>query len=188
MEKPEWTIDNVSEANVMLAAKLDGCTGTWARGAEFSPAAIAEATSDADLESAALADLLAQNDDDATQDSWKESGGEGDWREAVDPTVSVYTHPLTGEHWIFASAYLAGGCGEPGVSVMAAYRASADGTVHRVADLDYAGQTIDTVLDVDGDGQPELLLGGGDSVDLVDLKNTGHDSISVHYYSWGCGC
>lgn len=187
-ELPEWTIENISEANVVLAAQLDGCTGTWARGTEFSPAAIAELDAAPELESAALADLLAESDSDPTQDSWRESGGEGDWREAVDPTATVYTHPLTGERWIFASAYMGGGCGEPGVEVMAAYRASADGKVHRVADLEYAGQTIDSVIDVDGDGQPELLLGGGDSVDLVDLKNTGHDSISVSYHSYGCGC
>lgn len=187
-ELPEWTIENITSENVMLAAQLDGCTGTWARGTEFSPAAVAELDSDPELESAALADLLAEGDSDPTQDSWRESGGEGDWREAVDPTATVYTHPLTGERWIFASAYKSGGCGDPGVEVMAAYRASANGKVHRVADLEYAGQTIDSVIDVDGDGQPELLLGGGDSVDFVDLKSTSHDSISVSYYSYGCGC
>jgi hypothetical protein len=187
-EKPEWTIESVRADNVVLAAKLDGCSGSWARGTEFSPAAIATMDSDAELEAAALADLTAKTDYDAVQERWKENGGEGDWRAAVAPTVVMYTHPLTGEHWIFASAYQYGDCGSPGLAVMAAYRATADGKVHRVADLDYAGQTLDTVIDVDGDGQPELLVGGGDNMDLVDLKNTNHDSISVTYHSWGCGC
>jgi hypothetical protein len=187
-ELPAWTIESVRADNVVLAAKLDGCSGTWARGTEFSPVAIAAMDSNAELEAAALADLTEKTDYDAVQEQWKENGGEGDWRDAVEPKVVMYTHPLTGEHWIFASAYQYGDCGSPGLSVMAAYRATADGKVHRVADLDYAGQTLDSVLDVDGDGQPELLVGGGDNVDLVDLKNKEHDSISVTYHSWGCGC
>ena len=72
---------------------------------------------------------------------------------------------------------------------MAAYRANADGTVRRVADLEFGYDNIAGVVDVDGDGQPELMLGGGGtSAELVDLANERHGSISVEYRSYGCGC
>jgi hypothetical protein len=71
---------------------------------------------------------------------------------------------------------------------MAAYRVRADGTVRRAADLDYAHSTIDQIVDLDGDGQPELVLGGGESSELVDLANAHHESIYVPNHSHGCGC
>src|SRR5438477_317145 len=34
-EPPKWTIDDVRQHGVTLAARLDGCGGTWARASEF---------------------------------------------------------------------------------------------------------------------------------------------------------
>jgi hypothetical protein len=89
---------------------------------------------------------------------------------------------------VFVQARRHGGGGDPGFAVMAAYRANADGTVRRVADLDFGYDHLAGVVDVDGDGQPELMLGGGTHAELVDLANERHDSISVDYRSYGCGC
>jgi hypothetical protein len=47
---------------------------------------------------------------------------------------------------------------------------------------------IRSVVDIDGDGEPEVLFGEDDSTDLVDLKGESHDSIQTPFYSWGCGC
>lgn len=181
-----WTIDEIVERNVTLAAVLDGCTGTWARASDYSPAAIATAIDAPELETAAITELLA--DDDELQDDWKSQGGEGRWQDAADVAVSAYQHPLTEERWVFVQAHRAGGCGEPGFSRMAAYRAGADGKLRKLADLDYGYDTIRDVVDLDGDGQPELLLGGGDRSTLVDLANQHHDSISVPENHYGCGC
>lgn len=184
-----WTVDSVTEANVVLAAKLDGCSGTWARSEDYSPAAIVAKIDAPGLEDAARADLLARVDGDLTQDSWKEAGGTGDWRDAGEIVASVYRHPLTDEQWIFVQARKYGSCGDPGFAVMAAYRANDDGTVRRVADLTFGYDAIREVVDLDGDGQPELFLGdGGDSSELVDLANESHESISVAHHSYGCGC
>jgi hypothetical protein len=71
---------------------------------------------------------------------------------------------------------------------MAAYRANADGTVRRVADLKFGYDDIAGVVDVDGDGQPELLLGDGTRAELVDLANEHHGAIRVEHRSYGCGC
>jgi hypothetical protein len=188
-EPPTWTLETVMADDVMLAAKLDGCSGTWARSTDHQPAQIARAVASPGLETDAIADLLAIDDGiDPIQDQWKEMGGEGDWREAVDVEATTFEHPLTGEKWIFASAYKEGHCGEPSVSTMAAYRVTKTGAVQRFTDLQFAGETIQDVVDLDGDGQPELVLGTGSMATLVDLANNERASIAVPFHSYGCGC
>lgn len=187
-EPTPWTIESITDTGVVLAAKLDGCTGTWARSTDYSPAAVAAEIKAPALEAAARKELLAHDDFDPTQEEWAKAGGEGDWRDAAEVVTKVYQHALTDERWVFVQARRAGDCGAPGFAVMAAYRANADGTVRRVADLEYGYDDITEVVDVDGDGQPELLLGGGTSAELVDLANTRHESIRVEHRSYGCGC
>ena len=187
-EPATWTIESVTDSGVVLAAELDGCTGTWARSTDYSPAAVAAKIDAPELEEAARKDLLARGDFDPTQEAWTAAGGEGDWRDAAEVVTQVYQHALTDERWVFVQARRPGGCGEPGFDVMAAYRANADGTVRRVADLEFGHDDIAEVVDVDGDGQPELLLGDGNHAELVDLANERHESISVPYRSFGCGC
>jgi hypothetical protein len=183
-----WTIESVTESGVELAAQLDGCTGTWARSTDYSPAAVAAEIHAPALEEAARKELLARNDVDPIQEEWAHTGGEGDWRDAADVVTQVYQHALTDERWVFVQARRPGDCGAPSFAVMAAYRANADGTVRRVADLEYGYEDIAGVVDVDGDGQPELVLGGGSSAELVGLANDRHESIGVEYRSYGCGC
>jgi hypothetical protein len=184
----EWTLESVIDTGVVLAAKLDRCTGSWARSTDYSPAAVAAKIEAPELAAAASKDLLARTDVDSTQEEWRDAGGEGDWRDAAEVVTHVHQHPLTGERWVFVQARRYGGCGEPGFDMMAAYRANADGTVRRVADLDFGYDDITGVVDVDGDGQPELTLGGGNRTELVDLANERHGSISVEYRHYGCGC
>ena len=188
-EPAAWTIESVTDSGVMLAAQLDGCTGSWARSTDYSPAAVAAKIEAPELEEAAREELLARNDVDPTQESWAEQGGEGDWRDAAEVVTQVYQHPLTDERWVFVQARHPGGCGEPGFDLMAAYRANADGTLRRVADLSFGYESIAEVVDVDGDGQPELMLGDGtSSAELVDLADQRHESISVEHRYYGCGC
>jgi hypothetical protein len=187
-EPVTWTIESVTDSGVVLAAKLDGCTGTWARSTDYSPAAVAAKIDAPELEEAAREELLARKDVDPTQEAWTGSGGEGDWRDAAEVVTQAYQHPLTDERWVFVQARRQGSCGDPGFDVMAAYRANADGTVRRVADLKFGYDDIAEVVDVDGDGQPELVLGNGTRAELVDLANETHGSIYVEYRSFGCGC
>ena len=187
-EPATWTIKSVTDTGVVLAAQLDGCTGTWARSTDYSPAAVAAKIDAPQLAAAAREELLARTDYDPTQEAWTEAGGEGDWRDVAEVVTQVYQHALTDERWVFVQARRPGGCGSPGFAMMAAYRANADGTVRRVADLEFGDDDIAEVVDVDGDDQPELILGGGDRAELVDLANERHASISVDYRSYGCGC
>lgn len=183
-----WTIESVVDSGVVLAARLDDCAGTWARSTDYSPAAVAVKLEAPELEEAAREELLARKDVDPTQKEWAEAGGEGDWRDAAEVVTQVYQHPLTDERWVFAQARRFGGCGDPGFGMMAAYRANADGTLRRVADLEFGYDTLAGVMDVDGDGQPELMLGEGNGAELVDLANQRHASIGVEYRYTGCGC
>jgi hypothetical protein len=191
-ELPTWNLENVRDANVTLAARLDGvgdCDGMWARAAEYAPAVIAHAVEEPELANKALADLMASPESDEQQKAWSEMGGEGNWRDDAKVDVSTWVHPDTGETWIFASASTGGGgCGEASADAMAVYRVGDDGKVRKVTNLSRAGYRFRSIIDIDGDGQPELVLGEGDSTDLVDLEDETHESISRPYYTWGCGC
>ena len=68
-EPATWTVERVTDDNVVLAGKLDGCTGTWARSVDYSPAAVVAKIDAPDLEGAARADLLAHRDLDLTQEA-----------------------------------------------------------------------------------------------------------------------
>ena len=185
-EPAPWTIDAITADGVTLAAVLDGCDGAWARAESHGEAAVATLVDAPVLEDAARADLLA--DDDVQQQEWADMGGEGRWQDAADVRSAGYEHPLTNERWIFVQASRDGSCGEPGFSRMAAYRVGDDGVVQRFADLQFGYDTIRDVVDLDGDGQPELVLGDGNRTELVDLANERHESIYVPHHTYGCGC
>lgn len=186
--RPEWTLEAVREANVTLAARLDGCGAGWARATSYPAAATAMLVEAPELVAAARRELLAPADDDKHQLSWVEQGGEGNWRDAIDLATSVYEHELTDERWVFVQAQRGGGCGEPSVGMMVVYRANADGSVRRVADLEDGLSDIQEVIDLDGDGQPELIVGDGSSSSLMDLAGEYHTSIAVPSYDHTCGC
>lgn len=179
----EWTEQRIVDANVTLAAKLDGCTGTWARAADIKAPIMGSFVDEPELEERAIADLIALNDD-LTQKSWAEMGGEGSWQDHADITAQSWQHPGTNEKWIFVKAYREGHCGDAGVNLMTAYRVDAAGKMHRSNDLSIGYADIKQIVDLDGDGQPELL---GDNA-VYDLASHTHDSIYVDSYYYGCGC
>ncbi|MBA3392519.1 MAG: hypothetical protein H0T89_07745 [Deltaproteobacteria bacterium] len=187
--RPEWTLDAVRESNITLAARLDAeCGAGWARATSYPAAASAKLVEAPDLVAAARRELLAPAADDKHQLSWVEQGGEGNWRDAIELETSVYEHALTDERWVFVQAQRGGGCGEPSVGMMVVYRASGDGNVRRVAELEDGISEIQEVIDLDGDGQPELIVGDGNSSSLMDLAGEYHTSIAVASYDHTCGC
>jgi len=186
MPVEEWTVERVTESNVTLAAQLDGaCDGSWARAESFSPAAVAIHVEAAALESAARDDLFASIDDEMTT-SWKDMGGEGTWRDAATITTSTWEHPLTNERWVFVQAHRDGSCGDANFSRMAAYRVGENGKLRLATTMTHGASEIDQVVDLDGDGQPELLVDGG--TELVDLADRSHEAIYIQSYHYGCGC
>jgi hypothetical protein len=189
-EEPKWTVDAARADNITLAARVEGCAqgGLWARAASAPAAPLAHDVEDSALAGSAKSDLLARkapSEEDPIQKSWQEAGGEGDWRDAVQVTSQVFEHGSTGERWVIARALKEGGCGDPALDQAHVYRANDDGSLRRVATLSL-GDNIHGLVDLDHDGQPELVLGQGDSGTLVDLAGSYHESISIAFH--GCGC
>jgi hypothetical protein len=185
----EWTADMVEQDGYILAARLDGdCDGTWARSTQHAPAVVADFVDDPELIALATKQILAE-DMAAKQAEWQEQGGEGPWQDAVEVTARSFQHPGTGEIWVFASATKNGGCGDPALYVNTAYRLSTtDGSLTRVASPEWAADSIRQVVDVDDDGEVEIVVDSYNGTDLVDMMNTTQRSLSVSYHSYGCGC
>lgn len=184
-----WTADMVEQDGFLLAARLVGdCDGTWARSTQHAPAVIAEHVDDPELIALATQQILGE-DRAANQIEWAAQGGEGPWQDAVDVAARSFQHPGTGEIWIFASATKEGGCGDPALYVNAVYRLSdTDSSLTRVASPEWATSSIRQVVDVDDDGEVEIIVDSYNGTDLVDMMNTTHRSLSVPFHSYGCGC
>ncbi|MCW5807869.1 MAG: hypothetical protein KIT31_36285 [Deltaproteobacteria bacterium] len=186
-EPARWTAEAAREDNIVLAARIEGCaTGTWARAATAPAAPIARSVEEPAVANAARADLLARRADDPYQTAWADANGEGDWRDAVEVTSEVFEHGATGERWVIARAKKDGGCGDPYLDRAVVYRTNDDGSVRRVAELDHLSDKIHSLVDLDDDGQPELVLGEGDRARVIDLLAHEHDSIDIPFH--GCGC
>ncbi len=185
-----WTTAQIREYDKVLAARLEGdCSGTWARAKDLSVPEHATPIADDALETMAREELIANGD--AVQESWTDSGGEGAWHEEADISTSAYRHELTGDTWVIVQASRGGGCGDSYVSTMAVYRKTGSGKLHRVADLARGENEVRDVVDLDGDGEPELVMGyeGSDTTMLVDLADETHAAMSGPAYAHeGCGC
>ena len=189
----QWTTKNVlATGQPMLAARLDRCTGRFARDAALPDVVIPASTHDAALERAARTALLASPAAQAMQKTWTEqldsmagAGVASAWTHDATITSQVLHHPSTGATFVSVQARVAGGCGAPEANLWGLYRV-VDGTlfpiqVRPLGDI----ETIDTVLDLEGDGELELLgkpwLGtdqiltraGGETLDAIALAFVG---------------
>ncbi len=185
----EWTAEKVERDGYVLAARLEGdCAGTWARSTQHAPAVLADAVDDPALIALATKQILA-DDKAAHQIEWAAQGGEGPWQDAVEVSVRSFQHPGTGEIWIFASATKEGYCGDPALNVNTVYRlGDTHDALTRVASPEWTANSIRQVVDVDDDGEVELVIDSYNGTDLVDLMNTTQRSLSVPFHSYGCGC
>jgi hypothetical protein len=190
-----WDAEGVMEnGQRMLAAKLDGCSGTFARTASLPDLAILTKQHDAVLEQAAIEAVIASAPARDTEREWREQGLAQArtlvpaWRAPGTVTAEVLRHPGTGEIFVSAHAQISGGCGEPEANVWGLFRV-VDGELVTVQ-LRQLGeiQTIDLLLDVDGDGEPELLgkpwLGNAEL--LTHASGDDIDQLGMPFH--GCPC
>jgi hypothetical protein len=187
-DKP-WSAASVMEHGApRIVAKLDGCAGTWVRAEGQSPAVVGVEATSGPLVAAARVDLFAGELAKQTQDEWRAAKLEGDWRTEVPITALVARHPVTNERWIVLHAKRGGGCGDHEVNILAAYRANDDGTVTRVhaqtVDLD----SIQQLVDVDGDGTFEVIgtQTWGLNRTFIDLHGNSLSTLPLQFY--GCPC
>ncbi len=177
----------------VLAAKLDGCTGTFARSAALPDIVVPTKLVDPALAEAAIAALIASAPAQETQREWDaqraDTGGTPSlWHADGAVTAEVLRHPTTGEIFVSAHGNVNGGCGAPEANVWGLFRV-VDGALVPVQ-LRQLGEmrTIDALIDIENDGALELLGKPwlGDAELLTGVSGDEIDSLSVPFH--GCPC
>lgn len=161
IEEETWSGATVFDQGAKnLAAQLDNCAGgTFARDAALAAIVVPEKIESAALVRAATAALIATTDANTAQEEWSGSQQPGKWfeNEYTETTAHVLRHPTTGATWVSVHLYYGGGCGLPNLSVWGLYRAKDDGTLVRTKTSLGELTKIEKLVDVDGDGDFEVL-------------------------------
>lgn len=192
LEEETWSARSVMEQGAKsLAARLDNCAGgTLARDAALSPIAVLEEITNPALAVAAKAQLVRSRDARAAQDEWTRAEQPGTWfeNEGTETTAHVLRHPRTGVTWVSVHLYYGGGCGLPNLSVWGLYRVDADGTLTRAATKLGELTKIEQLVDIDGDGELEVLgrpwLGVERTVQAADGKTL--QDLTLPFFSCPC--
>jgi hypothetical protein len=190
----QWTAAGVMKAgHTVLAARLDGCTGSFARDATLPDIVVPTPLHDAALESAARAQLIASAPARDTQREWDEqktaTGGDaGPWHKEATIATEVLRDPRTGVTFVSAHGHVSAGCGDAHANVWGLFRVAGRKLVpvqlRRLGDV----ETIDALLDVDGDGELEILGKTWLGYDTLLTHENGEpiDGMSVPFL--GCPC
>jgi len=191
IEKERWDAASVMQmGSPVLAARLDGCTGTYARDAALAPVVVPEPLRDERLARAARSALIASPAAAEAKRSWAELGpaNVGPWWEHAELSTKVLRHPRTGATLVAVHAHAEFYCGGPDLNVWGLYRAAADGTLSPVHEKRLERlHSIEQILDIEGDGELELIgrswlgdivIAGADGGEL--------DSLEIQFY--GCPC
>lgn len=186
----QWTARGLMRAGAtMLAARIDGCAdGVYARDAAAPEIVALAEVEDAELEDAARAQLIASEHGRTTQERWREAGGEGTWHEHVELPATVYRHPITEAVWVVVHASHFEGCGGPTANLTGVFREAADGSLEEIRIGEDGPSPITNVVDVDGDGTPELI--GLDWLGLEPILATarGEELDRLPRPFFGCPC
>lgn len=194
----KWTRASIEKNGAAyVVAKLDTCSGDYARAAS-APAAVPFET---------IAALPVREDDNAQPlraeetaaiADLKRSPAEAAARNALDPAdnfdaVTSYqtiaaTDPRTGVEWVAVHARADFSCGGPDVNFWGLYRVQANGSVERVASGEAKLAEITALVDLDGDGIPELRGAGwlGPQAAFYDRDMNQLATFDVPFF--GCPC
>ena len=159
----KWSAAGIMKAGKkMLVAKLDGCSGSFARDATLPDIVRPTQLHDPALEEAARAALIASAPARETQREWDEQWSPADgkvrpWHKEATMTTEVLRHPHTGVTFVSVQGRVQGGCGAPQANVWGLFRVDGGTLVpvqlRKLDDL----ETIDALIDVDDDGDFEML-------------------------------
>jgi hypothetical protein len=181
----KWTAGNVlASGSAVLAARLAGCTGTFARDATLAPVIIPTEIEDAELARYARATLLAMTPAyvaDAPKQWWD--------LEDVQYVSKIVRHPTTGVTWVSMHAHLDHGCGGPQVNVLGLFHVRPNGElgpgyVRTEGDL----WSIDKLIDIDNDGALELIGKPWLGLDTVVTRGSGEELDRLSLAFFGCPC
>jgi hypothetical protein len=159
----KWTAGTVMKSgHAVLAARLDACAGSFARDATLAAIAVPTRRHDPALEAAARDALLASAVAHDVQLAWEDQQRGtrepiAPWYERATLTSEVLDH-TTGATFVSVHGYVEHGCGDPEANVWGLFRVQPDGSLAAVQ-LRALGdiETIDALIDVDGDGQLDVL-------------------------------
>ncbi len=190
-ETGDWSTTNVVEhGHPILAARLDGCKGTFARDAAL-PAIVIPTRIDAPtLAAAARAQLLASEPARAAQRTWLDAQRTGDWQTSDSTTFDtiVVKHPTTGVTWVSVHARVDEGCGGPEINVWGLYRAAGTKLVavqqRSLGDL----FSVNQLIDVDNDGELEFIGHPWIATDTVVSSASGAELARLVLPFYGCPC
>lgn len=191
-EDDSWTAKNVLElGSTVLAAKLADCTGTFARDAALPAVVVPEEIQNATLAAQARAALIASTPSDDAQHEWFEFDQNGTWYESEEAVFAtrVVRHPTTGVTWVSVHGYVEPACGSAEANVWGLFRVQADGTLAAVQ-LRKLGDLwkIDQLIDIDGDGELELIGKPWLGLDTVVTRASGEELERLPLAFFGCAC
>jgi hypothetical protein len=195
----KWTRRMIdAHGTAYVVAKLEHCTGTYAR-SELAPWIVAyedvsEDPTKIDLDVARATDDLMKSDigEQVKQAFIGQMADEHDTSSAFDKVTEISTKvaldPRTHTKWIAVHAHADFMCGGPQINFWGLYRVEGDHViVVKQAKLESLAQ-ITSLIDVDGDGIPEILGGGWISPTnaIYDLEENTVVSYDVPFF--GCPC
>lgn len=188
----DWTAASVFEqGRPMIAARLDDCgEHALARDAAAAPFVIPTKVDDPRTAAAAKRALLASATSTAAQNRWLEGGGEGRWQDSALFDVRILKHPTTGKTWVVAFARNeADDCGVPEINLLATFQLGDNGKLRPVTSrLVSELHSLDQVLDIDGDGDLELVGKPWLGLDhlITDAQGEVQDRLEIPFF--GCPC
>ncbi|MEO8550873.1 MAG: hypothetical protein ABI678_12895 [Kofleriaceae bacterium] len=189
-----WSRATIAEHGLtVVAAKLDHCTGTYARAATAPAAVPFPEVEDAELGKRAEAMLMkSQVATDAraalrAQYSDVEVSETMTFDKVTEISTKIARDPRTSTMWVSVHAHAEFSCGGPEVNFWGLYRMAGDQLVtvrEQAADL----ANIEALVDLDGDGIPELLGSGWISPTHAFYDQALQPIVSYDVPFFGCPC
>ncbi len=175
--------------HLVLAARLDGCKGTYAQPADRPAATVARALDSHPAATAAVRALRQSKAGRAAQRTWRENDYQGSWWQDAEVTTQVLQHPRTGETFLSVHAMADVECGGLEINLWGMYRVGADGTPEPLVqrELDNVHE-LETFLDIDDDGRFEILASSLWGIDTFLLDADGSRQAMLHVPYFGCQC
>lgn len=191
-EDTEWNASNVFEnGSPVLAARLADCEGAFARDAALPLVAEPVEIRDHELASKARAALIASTPAQDAQHDWLEYDQQRAWYDSEEAVFKtrVVRHPGTGVTWVSVHGSVNQGCGGVDINVWGLFRVQPDGSLAAVQ-LRKLGDlwSIDRLIDVDNDGELELIGKPWLGLDTILTRASGEELDRLPLPFFGCPC
>ena len=195
----KWTRAMIDQhGTAYVVAKLEHCTGAYARSSRAEPIVafktVEQDFTKVDFDVAHATDDLMKSDvaADVKHEFFNQMADEHDKTSTFDKVTEITTEvaidPRTSTKWVAVHAHADFMCGGPQINFWGLYRVEGDHVVAvKRAKLASLAQ-ITSLIDVDGDGIPEVLGGGwiSPASAIFDLDESVLASYDVPFF--GCPC